>query len=85
MIRNFYGGNIPIIQQAAQEHGAQLLSADEYAIEDYPDDEEHDKEYVEGSRPYVFLLEAPSKDDAKKLLDETIHTRIRELAIAKGY
>lgn len=81
LTRNFYGGDILIIQQAAQEHGVQLLSADDYAIDDYPGD----KEYVEGPRIFVFALEASDKRSAMKLLDEAVRNRIRELAIAKGY
>jgi hypothetical protein len=81
LIRQFYGGDIPLIKQAAQEHNVTLLAVANYAVEDYPGD----PEYIEGPHQYIFTLEAQSERDAHQLFDQKVRMRIVELARAKGW
>ena len=76
---SYYGGDVNIIKQAAQDNNAELIAVKGYALEDFPDD----REYVEGSAEYIFTLERNSKREALQTVDILIRIRVRELILAQ--
>ncbi len=83
---SYYGGDIPLIEQAARDCGAQLVAVNGYDLADYPGE----REYVEGNADYLFRIERDAPDpteDARHLAWKTgifgISQRVRVLAIEK--
>lgn len=66
---SFWGGSIPIIEQAAQVCNAKLIAVQGYALADYP----HNRDFVEGNVEYLFELERSTMKNAAISVVMDIH------------
>jgi hypothetical protein len=75
----YYGGDILLIEHAANGCGTQLVAVKGYALEDFPED----REYVEGEAEYLFFLERDTLREAQEVACFALRDRVRELASQK--